>query len=122
MKKELLFSVTKDDLRVDTFRAGGPGGQNQNKRETGVRITHPASGAVTTSREHRTQEQNKAAAFRRLIDHPKFRSWHRREVARRSLTVQSVDDQLTPKNIKIEIRQEGRWVPAEGDLTSPTEA
>ena len=51
--KELLFSITKDDFRVDTFRSGGKGGQNQNKVESGVRIVHVASGAIGESREQR---------------------------------------------------------------------
>lgn len=38
--KELLFSITKKDFKVDTFRCGGKGGQNQNKVESGARITH----------------------------------------------------------------------------------
>ena len=53
MTRELLFSVTKKDLRIDTFRAGGKGGQNQNKRNTGVRVTHPDSGAVGEARDQR---------------------------------------------------------------------
>ena len=59
MSKKLLFSLTKKDFVIETFRSGGPGGQNQNKRNTGVRIRHPESGAVAESRVHRTQEQNK---------------------------------------------------------------
>ncbi len=51
--RELMFSITKDDLDVQTFRAGGKGGQNQNKRETGVRIVHRPSGAVGESRSER---------------------------------------------------------------------
>jgi len=38
MSKELLFSLTKKDFRVDTFRAGGKGGQKQNKTNSGVRV------------------------------------------------------------------------------------
>ncbi len=49
--KKLLFSITKDDFTVQTFRSGGKGGQNQNKVESGVRIIHPASGAIGESRE-----------------------------------------------------------------------
>ena len=78
MKKELLYSITKKDLTVQTFRAGGPGGQNQNKRETGVRIIHRDSGAVGESREERSQLQNKRTAFKRLIEHPKFKLWNAR--------------------------------------------
>lgn len=52
---ELAFSVTIKDCTVQTFRSGGKGGQNQNKRDTGVRIIHRPSGAVGESRQHRTQ-------------------------------------------------------------------
>lgn len=58
---------TKKDFRVDTFRAGGKGGQNQNKVESGVRITDIKTGLSAESREHRDQPQNKSAAFQRLI-------------------------------------------------------
>lgn len=75
MNKELLFSVTKKDLRIDTFRSGGKGGQNQNKRDTGVRITHLESGAVGESREERSQEQNKKNAFRRMVASDNFQRW-----------------------------------------------
>jgi hypothetical protein len=67
--------VTRKDLRVDTFRAGGKGGQAQNKRDTGVRITHLPSGAVGESREERGQLENKRRAFRRMAQHWKFRAW-----------------------------------------------
>ena len=73
--KKLLFSVTAKDLRIDTFRAGGKGGQNQNKVNSGVRITHDASGAVGESREHRDQLQNKKAAFKRMTESKEFKSW-----------------------------------------------
>jgi protein subunit release factor B len=70
--RERILSVTLADCRVDTFRAGGKGGQNQNKRETGVRITHRASGAVGQSREERSQLQNKKQAFRRMAESNTF--------------------------------------------------
>ena len=44
--RELLFSVTRDDFTIQTFRAGGKGGQKQNKTDSGVRCIHNASGAV----------------------------------------------------------------------------
>lgn len=52
--------------RVDTFRAGGKGGQHQNKTETGVRIVHIATGITTSSRRHRSQARNRQAALERL--------------------------------------------------------
>ena len=52
--------------RVDTFRAGGPGGQHQNKVESGVRLTHLPTGIVATCRKHRSQVRNRAEALRRL--------------------------------------------------------
>ena len=52
--------------RVDTFGAGGPGGQHQNKTESGVRLTHHPSGVVVTCREKRSQHRNKALALKRL--------------------------------------------------------
>lgn len=54
------------ECRVDTFRAGGPGGQHQNKVESGVRLTHLPTGVVATSRRHRSQVRNRAEALRRL--------------------------------------------------------
>jgi protein subunit release factor B len=48
------------------FVAGGPGGQHRNKSETGVRLSHPATGAVVTATERRSQAQNRSAALQRL--------------------------------------------------------
>ena len=56
------------DCRVDTFRAGGKGGQHQNTTESGVRLTHLPTGIVVTTREERSQHRNKAIALRRLRD------------------------------------------------------
>jgi ribosome-associated protein len=52
--------------RIDTFRAGGKGGQHQNKTETGVRLVHLASGITASSRRHRSQALNRQAALDRL--------------------------------------------------------
>lgn len=72
-ERTLLFSVTLKDCEVQTFRSGGKGGQNQNKRDTGVRIIHRASGARGEARDERSQLQNKRLAFKRMADHPLFR-------------------------------------------------
>jgi protein subunit release factor A len=72
-KGERVLSVTLKDCRVDTFRCSGHGGQNVNKRDTGVRIVHEPSGAVGESREERSQLQNKRTAFKRMAAHPRFK-------------------------------------------------
>ena len=61
-------SVTEKDLRIETFRGSGAGGQNRNKRDTAVRITHIPTGIVSTAQDQRTQGQNKKIAFRRLAE------------------------------------------------------
>lgn len=114
MARDVLFSVTLSDCRVDTFRSGGPGGQNQNKRDTGVRITHPPSGAVGESRQERSQLQNKKAAFTRMVDSPQFRFWVMQEQKRletgKSLE-ERVEEDMAPENLKVEARVGGVWVP-----------
>ena len=52
--------------RVETFMAGGKGGQHQNRTESAVRLTHLPSGIVVTAREERSQFRNKATALARL--------------------------------------------------------
>lgn len=73
--KTLLFSLTKKDFQVDTFRCGGNGGQNVNKVESGVRITHLDSGVVSECREERSQFQNKTKALKKLSENKKFLDW-----------------------------------------------
>ena len=112
-KKELLFSLTKKDFKVETFRAGGKGGQKQNKTDSAVRIRHPASGAVGESREHRSQHRNKKVAFERLVAHGKFRMWHAnkcQEIFRGESIEESVKKSMTPKNIKTEVVKDGEWI------------
>jgi peptide chain release factor len=54
------------DCRVDTFRAGGKGGQHQNTTESGVRLTHLPTGIVVIARDDRSQHRNRKIALDRL--------------------------------------------------------
>jgi protein subunit release factor B len=113
--RELLFSVTRSDFTIQTFSAGGKGGQHQNKTETGVRLIHRMSGARGEARDSRSQHQNIQAAFRRLIDSSVFKAWHKQETARRlgafSDIDQAVDRAMSPANLRVEVRGEKGWQP-----------
>ena len=100
--REKIATITLADCDVQTFRAGGPGGQNQNKRDTGVRIIHRASGARGESREERSQLQNKKVAFRRMCETKEFRTWTRMLAGEDARLVASVERELWPDRLKVE--------------------
>ncbi|HMS28305.1 MAG TPA: peptide chain release factor 1 [Saprospiraceae bacterium] len=60
-------NINKADLRVDTFRSSGAGGQHVNKTESGVRFTHIPTGVVAESMDSRSQHKNREIAFGRLL-------------------------------------------------------
>ncbi|WP_245283928.1 peptide chain release factor-like protein [Bradyrhizobium sp. Cp5.3] len=63
---EVAATHAATDIRFDSFRAGGPGGQHQNKTESAVRAAHVPTGLAATARDGRSQHRNKALALARL--------------------------------------------------------
>jgi len=104
-------------MKWDFFRAGGKGGQNQNKRSTGVRCTHLPSRAVGEARDGRTQATNRKAAFRRCVETQRFQGWLRlessRKLGQRLMVEMHVEEQMKPWNIRMEVKDNGKWIAVE---------
>lgn len=110
-----LFSVTKKDLDIVHFRAGGKGGQGQNKVNSGSRVTHRPSGAVGEARDSRDQPVNTRNAFIRMTQTKEFQTWLKLEGMKASGLAAKieadVEASMDSRNIRTEVKdEEGKWV------------
>ena len=109
MEAKPWLTVTSNDCKWDYFRVGGNGGQKVNKTSSGVRVTHPPSGAVGKATDTRSQSQNRRIAWRRMVDDPKFRSWVRMQGGVQAKIEAEVDRLMQDRYIRIEAKVNGRW-------------
>ena len=116
--KELLFSVTKNDLEVDWFSGTGCGGQYRNKHQNCCRIRHKDSGAIATGQSQRDRVSNLKEAMENLTKSPKFKAWVKVRVG--EVTGEKVDIEAkvdrAMRYLKFEVKDEaGNWKEVQED-------
>lgn len=111
-KKELLFSLTEKDFEFSFSHGTGCGGQARNKSLSAVHCKHLLSGAQSYSQDGRSQKDNKIDAFSKLTKSPKFQSWLKIEIMKKSGQMAEIDrivESEMKRNVKIEGVIDGKW-------------
>ena len=116
--KELLFSVTKNDLEVDWFSGTGCGGQYRNKHQNCCRIRHKDSGAIATGQSQRDRVSNLKEAMENLTKSLKFKAWVKvrvGEVTGEKADIEAKVDRAM-RHLKFEVKDEaGNWKEVQED-------
>jgi len=96
---EIKIDIKTEDLRVDTFRAGGAGGQHVNRTDSAVRMTHIPTGLVVQCQNERSQHKNRASALKQM----KARLYEY-EMAKKRVEMDKVEDSKLEINFGSQIR------------------
>lgn len=83
------IKIKREDVRVDTFRAGGSGGQHQNMTESGVRLTHIPTGTVVSIRDGRSQTKNQVRAWK-ILDSQVTEEHRKKQINKQQETIQEL--------------------------------
>lgn len=104
----------EDEVRLDTMRASGPGGQNLHKTESAIRLTHFPSGVVVIASDTRSQTRNRELAFERLIERlkklnvvPKKRKKTRPTLGAKKRRLEGKRQASSTKRMRGKVRDEG---------------